>query len=112
VEADGSPAAVEPTPARTVSAACTPRNRLAAKLAGRENVTVELPTGTLDLPRPLVFSTADSGRDAHTITWEAAPGAHPVLSGAPGLGLAAVRRVEQHLGGGRRSRHQPPASCM
>ncbi len=55
---------------------------LAADLAVRENVTVELPTGTLRLPRPLVFAAADSGRDGHTITWEAAPGAHPVLSGA------------------------------
>ena len=43
---------------------------------------MELPTGTLDLPPPLVFSAADSGRDGHTISWEAAPSAHPVLSGA------------------------------
>ena len=55
---------------------------LAGRLAARENVTVELPTGTIRLPRPLVFTQADSGRDGHTITWEAAPGAHPVLSGA------------------------------
>ncbi len=60
----------------------TAAQSLAAKLAARENVTVELPTGTLRLPRPLVFTAADSGRDGHTITFEPAPGAHPVLSGA------------------------------
>jgi len=55
---------------------------LAGKLAARQNVRVELPTGTLRLPQPLRFTAANSGRNGHTITWEAAPGARPVLSGA------------------------------
>jgi hypothetical protein len=55
---------------------------LAARLAAREDVTIELATGTYRLPRPLAFSASDSGRDGHTITWQAQPGAHPVISGA------------------------------
>ncbi|MGH3168942.1 MAG: hypothetical protein ACRDN0_24065, partial [Trebonia sp.] len=55
---------------------------LAASLAGHENVTVELGTGTYRLSSPLTFTARDGGRNGHTITWEAAPGAHPVLSGA------------------------------
>ncbi|MGH3291741.1 MAG: hypothetical protein ACRDP7_08040 [Trebonia sp.] len=55
---------------------------LAATLAGHENVTIELETGTYRLSRPLTFTARDAGGHGHTITWEAAPGAHPVLSGA------------------------------
>ena len=55
---------------------------LAATLAHRENVVVELQNGTYRLPRPLVFTAADTAPSGHTITWQASPGAHPVLSGA------------------------------
>ena len=55
---------------------------LASALAARGNVTVELGTGTYRLSRPLTFTARDAGRNGHTVTWEAAPGAHPVLSGA------------------------------
>jgi hypothetical protein len=55
---------------------------LAAALVPLRNVTVELGTGTYRLPRPLTFTARDGGRDGHTITWESAPGARPVLSGA------------------------------
>ncbi|MFC5502666.1 right-handed parallel beta-helix repeat-containing protein [Lysinimonas soli] len=51
-----------------------------AALAGR-GVTVELTDGTFDLSRPLRFSALDSGRPGHPVTWTAAPGAKPVLSG-------------------------------
>lgn len=74
----GSPSSPGVIRAPSVYAAET----LAATLAGRENVTVELGTGTYRLPRPLTFTARDAGRDGHTITWEAAPGAHPVLNGA------------------------------
>jgi hypothetical protein len=55
---------------------------LAAKLAANENVTVELQSGTYRLPHPLRYTAAEAGRNGHTITWQAATGAHPVLSGA------------------------------
>jgi hypothetical protein len=45
------------------------------------DLVVELGDGTYRLAAPLVFTTADSGTNGHTITWQAAPGAHPVLSG-------------------------------
>jgi hypothetical protein len=46
------------------------------------DVTVELLDGTHRLDSPLRFDGADSGRDGHTVTWKAASGANPVLSGA------------------------------
>ena len=45
------------------------------------DLVVELADGIYRLAAPLVFTTADSGMNGHTITWQAAAGAHPVLSG-------------------------------
>ncbi|WP_328471650.1 right-handed parallel beta-helix repeat-containing protein [Streptomyces sp. NBC_00448] len=45
------------------------------------DVRVELRGGTYPLTAPLTLGPDDSGRDGHTVTWAAAPGAHPVLSG-------------------------------
>ncbi len=45
------------------------------------DLAVVLADGTYRLTAPLVFSAADSGRNGHTITWQAAAGANPVLSG-------------------------------
>jgi hypothetical protein len=45
------------------------------------NLVVELADGTYRLTAPLIFTAADSGTNGHTITWQAATGAHPVLSG-------------------------------
>ena len=42
---------------------------------------VELGDGVYRLTAPLVFTAADSGANGHTISWQAATGAHPVLSG-------------------------------
>jgi hypothetical protein len=86
VAASGSPAASAAGGARSpdlysVGSVYTAQ-ALAGRLAGRENVTIELGTGTYRLPRPLVFSASDAGQDGHTITWQAKPGAHPVISGA------------------------------
>lgn len=44
-------------------------------------VTVRLGDGTYDLTAPLRFSAEDGGHDGHVVTWEAAPGAKPTLSG-------------------------------
>ncbi|TDD72669.1 right-handed parallel beta-helix repeat-containing protein [Jiangella aurantiaca] len=51
-------------------------------LADDGDVTVQLLDGTYRLDQPLRFDADDSGRDGHTVTWQAAPGAEPVLSGA------------------------------
>ena len=45
------------------------------------DLAVVLSDGTYRLTAPLVFTAADSGSNGHTITWQAAAGAHPVLSG-------------------------------
>ncbi|MEV0408460.1 discoidin domain-containing protein [Actinoallomurus sp. NPDC050550] len=52
-----------------------------AKGAGRD-VVVLLADGTYRLTAPLRFGPDDSGRNGHRVIWSAAPGAHPVLSGA------------------------------
>ncbi|MET8144293.1 NEW3 domain-containing protein [Sphaerisporangium sp. NPDC005288] len=53
-----------------------------AAAGGKRDVTVELLDGTYRLTSPLRFDAADSGRAGHTVTWKAARGAKPVLSGA------------------------------
>lgn len=53
----------------------------ARTVEGRE-VRVELADGTYALTKPLTLGEADSGREGHPVTWTAAPGAHPQLSGA------------------------------
>ncbi|WP_079063494.1 right-handed parallel beta-helix repeat-containing protein [Streptacidiphilus griseoplanus] len=45
------------------------------------DIEVRLADGTYPLDAPLTLGAADSGRDGHTVTWTAEPGAHPVLSG-------------------------------
>ncbi|MFI5709218.1 hypothetical protein [Kribbella sp. NPDC051620] len=47
----------------------------------RGDVTIELADGNYRLSAPLRFGAEDSGGD-HTIRWTAAPGAHPVITGA------------------------------
>jgi hypothetical protein len=46
------------------------------------NITVQLAGGTYRLSSPLAFTGADSGTNGHTITWQAASGQVPVLTGA------------------------------
>ncbi|HEV3173826.1 MAG TPA: discoidin domain-containing protein [Actinocrinis sp.] len=45
------------------------------------DVVVQLADGTYRLSEPLTFTAADSGTGGHQVIWQAAPGAHPVLSG-------------------------------
>jgi hypothetical protein len=47
-----------------------------------EDLVVELADGVYRLEAPLVFGAADSGTSGHPVVWQAAAGAHPVLSGA------------------------------
>jgi hypothetical protein len=56
------------------------RSQLAA--ASGANVTVLLQDGTYRLGSTWVFGAADSGTAGNPVTWQAAPGAHPVISGA------------------------------
>lgn len=63
----------------SISRAKTVAAQLSAQ--GGSDVHVLLTGGTYQLPAPLTFTPADSGRNGHQVVWEAAPGAHPVLSG-------------------------------
>ena len=45
------------------------------------DIVVQLAGGTYRLSAPLVFGTADSGSNGYTVTWQAASGATPVISG-------------------------------
>jgi hypothetical protein len=59
------------------------RAQAAVRTLGREHdVVVQLADGIYTLGQPLRFGAEDGGRNGHTVTWQAAPGAHPVLSGA------------------------------
>ena len=45
------------------------------------DIIVELADGVYPLTATLSFTDADSGANGHTVTWQAASGAHPILSG-------------------------------
>ncbi len=53
-----------------------------AAAAGDGDVAVNLLDGTFRLDNPLRFNANDSGRNGHTVTWQAAEGAEPVVSGS------------------------------
>ncbi|TMK41831.1 MAG: right-handed parallel beta-helix repeat-containing protein [Actinobacteria bacterium] len=56
--------------------------RAARRSDGRAKISVYLLAGTYRLTRPLVLDWRDSGRAGAAVVWRAAPGAHPVISGA------------------------------
>ncbi|MEU6673421.1 right-handed parallel beta-helix repeat-containing protein [Streptomyces sp. NPDC046925] len=70
----------------TTTRPCSPQaaRDVARTIDGRD-VRVELADGTYELSEPLKLVAADSGRDGHTVTWAAARGARPVLSGGRAL---------------------------
>jgi hypothetical protein len=47
-----------------------------------DDIVVQLADGVYRLSAPLSFTAADSGTNGHTVTWQAAPSAHPVITGA------------------------------
>jgi regulation of enolase protein 1 (concanavalin A-like superfamily) len=55
--------------------------KLARTLSRDADVVVSLAGGTYRLSQPLKLTAADSGRNGHTVTWQALPGQKPVLSG-------------------------------
>ena len=61
------------------------------------NIVVNLEDGTYRLTTPLVFTAADSGMNGHTITWQAATGAHPVLSGGTQITGWAVNNSSKNI---------------
>ena len=70
-------------PLRTLQRAQQVVRTLDTNMTG--DITVELLPGTYRLTSPLQLGAADSGTNGHTVTWTAAPGAHPVISGGQQL---------------------------
>jgi len=46
------------------------------------DIVVQLADGVYRLSTPLRLTAADSGTNGHTVIWQAAPSAHPTISGA------------------------------
>ncbi|MFJ1680363.1 right-handed parallel beta-helix repeat-containing protein [Streptomyces sp. NPDC088251] len=66
----------------TVARPCSPEGaRDRARTETGRDVRVLLKNGTYELDDPLRLGAADSGKNGHNVTWTAAPGARPVLSG-------------------------------
>jgi len=72
-DGDGSPA----HPFATLARAQTAVRRVNVD----HDVTVQVTEGTYRLTQPLRFTARDGGQNSFTVRWEAAPGAHPVVSG-------------------------------
>lgn len=69
------------------------RAQAAVRLHNQDHdVTVELSDGIYRLTRPLRFSAADGGTHGFTVRWQAAKGAHPVLSG--GIPITGWRKAD------------------
>jgi hypothetical protein len=68
------------TPDQPVATPAKAQQLARAQSAGND-VVVQLAGGTYRLAAPLTFTSADSGLNGHTVTWQAAPGQTPVLSG-------------------------------
>ncbi|WP_302893368.1 RICIN domain-containing protein [Actinomadura luzonensis] len=64
----------------SLSAAQAAVRSLTGAMSG--DVVVELADGVYRLAAPLRMTAADSGTDGHTVRWQAAAGARPVISGA------------------------------
>ncbi|MFH8489027.1 right-handed parallel beta-helix repeat-containing protein [Streptomyces longisporoflavus] len=70
----------------TTARPCSPEAaRDAARAVAGRDIRIELADGAYELREPLELGAADSGRDGYTVTWTAAPGARPVLSGGRAL---------------------------
>ena len=79
---------VSPTGSGTACSATAPCSITQAQSSVRSmtssmsgDIVVQLAGGTYRLTAPLVFNASDSGTNGHTVIWQAAPGATPVLSG-------------------------------
>lgn len=80
---------VSPTGAGTTCSSAAPCSITQAQMSVqaaaptmKSDLVVELVDGVYRLEAPLVFTAADSGANGHTILWQAAADAHPVISGA------------------------------
>ena len=78
-----SPSGNDSNPGTVDQPVATPAKaqQLAQAQSASNDVVVQLAGGTYRLSAPLTLTSADSGRNGHTVTWQAAAGQTPVLSG-------------------------------
>jgi hypothetical protein len=76
---DASPGTSPARPLRTIARARALVRAMDQDMTG--NITVELMPGTYRLTEPLTLDARDSGSNGYDVSWTAAPGARPVLSG-------------------------------
>ncbi|HET6704964.1 RICIN domain-containing protein [Amycolatopsis sp.] len=70
---------------------------LARARSATDDVVVQLAGGTYRLAAPLRLTSADSGQNGHTVTWQAAPGQTPVLSGGSRVTGWSVQDAGQNI---------------
>ncbi|WP_419998998.1 right-handed parallel beta-helix repeat-containing protein [Streptomyces boninensis] len=81
-----APHGPEAAPDGDVTVTSIPAAKALARKHARDRETrVVLDGGTYELDKPLRFGAADGGSGGHTVTWTAAPGERPVLSGGQRL---------------------------
>jgi chitodextrinase len=66
-------------PYRSLTAARDAVRKISGK--AKSDINVVLADGTYTVDSTFTLTSQDSGQNGHTVTYEAAPGAHPVLSG-------------------------------
>src|SRR3954465_14145474 len=71
--------------------------QLARAQSAANDVVVQLAGGTYRLSAPLTFTSADSGQNGHTVTWQAAAGQAPILSGGSQVTGWAVQDAGQNI---------------
>ena len=94
-----SPAGNDANPGTPEQPVATPAKaqQLARARSATDDVVVQLAGGTYRLTAPLSFTSADSGQNGHTVTWQAAAGQTPILSGGTQVGGWTVQDSGQNI---------------
>ena len=90
---DTNDGTTEATALKTLNAAKTK----AAELSADGDVVVILKNGTYDATETIVFGEAESGKNGHTITYRAAAGANPIISGGARLDGWTLYDAEKNI---------------
>ncbi len=90
---DTNDGTTEGTALKTINAAKTK----AAEMSATKDVVVILKSGTYDATETIVFGEADSGKNGHTITYRAASGATPLISGGARLDGWTLHDAEKNI---------------
>src|SRR3569833_3052931 len=95
----GAPTGDDANPGTPEQPVATPAKaqQLARARSAADDVVVQLAGGTYRLSAPLTFTSADSGQNGHTVTWQAAAGQTPFLSGGSQVTGWTVQDAGQNI---------------